>query len=337
MSKNIDKFGFEIFNQIKKSKNILLHFHPGPDGDCVGSALAFFQALKNLGKNVTLISGDSEPPKSFSSLPNFDEIINKNYFQVDLVDFDLFIILDSASVSQISKIEPVVFPKNLKTINIDHHSSNSKFADINLIEDYSSTCQVIYELCKKWKIKITPEIAACLLVGIYTDSGGFKYPPTDYKTFEAVSELVKIEPDFSKFIFNIENNDDPNRLKVLAIMLDSIETFLGDHVAMASLDYKTIKKKKISPNITENLNVANMLKAVTGWDIGISMIEYQPKKVKVSFRTRDPEKYDLNVIASATGSGGGHKAAAGATINKPLKYAKKFLLKIISEIHPELR
>lgn len=328
----------KIWSEIKKSKNVLLHLHPGPDGDAVGAALSFYNLLKQLKKNVILISGDSEPPKSFSSLPGFDEIISKNFFQVDLEKFDLFIILDSASLSQISKIEPVVFPKNLRTINIDHHVSNNQFAQFNAVDfDAPATCQILYQLYKKWKVKITSEMAVCLLIGIYTDSGGFKYDKTTYKTFSIVSDLAKINSDFSKYIFKIENNDDPNRIKALAMMLNSVETFLDGHVAIASLDYKTIKKEKIHPGITENLNVANMLKAVTGWDIGISMIEYQPKKVKVSFRTRDSEKYDLNLIASNTGSGGGHRAASGATINKSMKYAKKFLLKIISQTYPELK
>jgi bifunctional oligoribonuclease and PAP phosphatase NrnA len=328
----------QISEVIKKSKNILLHLHPGPDGDSLGSALSFYHVLKNLKKNVTIISGDSEPQKSFSVLPGFDQIVNKNFFQVDLENFDLFIILDSASPEQISKIGPVIFPKNLKTIDIDHHILKNKFADINLsIPDAPATCQILAQLYKKLNIKLTPEIAVCLFVGIYTDTGGFKYNKVTSETFSILSDLAKINPDFSKTIFEIENNDSPSRLKLLSIMLGSIKTHFSDHVAVASLSYKELKKNKLTGGMAENLNVANTLKAVTGWDIGVSMIEYQPKKVKVSLRTRDAEKYDLNLIASNTGAGGGHKAAAGATINKPLKYAKKFLLKIISETYPELK
>lgn len=328
----------QISEAIKKSKNVLLHLHPGPDGDSLGSALSFYHVLKNLKKNVTIISGDSEPQKSFSVLPGFDQIVAKNFFQVDLENFDLFIILDSASPEQISKIGPVIFPKNLKTIDIDHHILKNKFADINLSDaDAPATCQILAQLYKKLNIKLTPEIAVCLFVGIYTDTGGFKYNKVTSETFSILSDLAKVNPNFSKTIFEIENNDSPSRLKLLSIMLGSIETYFSDHVAVASLSYKELKKNKLTGGMAENLNVANTLKAVTGWDIGVSMIEYQPKKVKVSLRTRDAEKYDLNLIASNTGAGGGHKAAAGATINKPLKYAKKFLLKIISETYPELK
>lgn len=327
----------KIWSEIKKSKNILLTLHPSPDGDSIGSNLALYFAITKLGKKVTLIGGDSDFPKNFSSIPGTDKILPKNFFQLDLNDYDLFIMADIAGTNQISKRGEIVFPKNLKTIIIDHHASNPKFADINLVNPNSpATCQIVFDIFKDLKIKITKEIAACLFIGIYTDTGGFKYSNTTYKTFLAVAELSQIYPSFDKLVFNLENNDRPDRLKFMSLMLGSIDTYLSSKIAIASIDFDTIQKNKINTSVVNGSEIANLVKSVIGWEIGVSLIEFQPKSIKVSFRTRDSEKYDLTKISVAIG-GGGHKAAAGANMNMSIDEAKKVLVKNIKALYPDLK
>ncbi|MFA6185031.1 MAG: DHH family phosphoesterase [Candidatus Shapirobacteria bacterium] len=326
----------KIWSEIKKAKNILLTLHPSPDGDSIGSNLALFHSLTKMGKKVTLLGGDSEFPKNFSTLPGTDKILPKNFFQINQDDFDLFIIADIASPKLISRQGEIIFNKNLKTIIIDHHQSNPKFADINLVDAKTpATCQLIYNLFQENNIKITKNIAACLFIGIYTDTGGFKYTNTTYKTFLAAANLSKINPNYNKFIFELENNDHPDRLKFLSIILGSVKTYLSGKVAIASLDFETIKESKISNSVINGSEVANSIKSVTGWEIGISMIEYQPNYIKISFRTRDASKYDLSKISTAVG-GGGHMAAAGATINGSLTEATDIILKNIKLLFPDL-
>lgn len=327
----------QIWQAINKSKNILIHLHPSPDGDCTGGALSLLFVLKQLKKKVTIISGDSEAPKYLASLPGFEYIKNQNFSQTDLNKFDLFILQDTAATTQISKQSEVIIPKTLKTIVIDHHDTNPKFGDINLVNtDYPATCQILFDLFKSNKnIKITKNIALNLLIGIYTDTGGFKYPKTTFKTFEILSELTKINPNFHQQIFDMENSDSPDRLKFLSLILGSIETHFSSNVAIASISFETIQKNNISQKFTTSSDVANMLKSVIGWNIGVCLIETQPNVVKMSFRTRDSEKYDVSKIALELG-GGGLKAAAGATLQKSLPESKKSLLQAIKSIYPKL-
>jgi len=326
----------KIWQEIKKAKNILLTLHPSPDGDSIGANLALFHALTKMGKNVTLLGGDSEFPNNFLTLPGTNKILPNNFFQIDQNDFDLFIITDIASPNLISRQGEIVFNKNLKTIIIDHHKSNPKFANINLVDAKTpAACQLIFNLFKENNVKITKEIAACLFVGIYTDTGGFKYVNTTYKTFLAVANLSKINPKFDKYIFDIENNDHPDRLKFLSIILGSIKTYFSGKVAIASLDFETIKEKDINNSVINSSEVSSLVKSIIGWDIGISMIEYRPNYVKVSFRTRDASKYDLTKISTTVG-GGGHIAAAGATINGSLSEATDIILKNLKLVYPDL-
>ena len=326
----------KIWGEIKKSQNILLTLHPSPDGDSIGSNLALYHALTKMGKKITILGGDSEFPKNFATLPGVNKILPKNFFQINQDDFDLFIIVDIAGPKQISRQGEVLINKNLKTIIIDHHASNTKFADINLVDKKApAACQIIYEIFQENKIKITKNIADCLLVGLYTDTGGFKYSNTTYKTFSAAATLSKTDSNFSKYIFEVENNEHPDRLKFLSLMYESIKTYFSGKVAIASIDYNTLQKYNLDKNVINGSEISNNLKSVTGWEIGICMIEPQPNCIKISFRTRDSKKYDLSKISVALG-GGGHVAAAGASINGSLTEVTDIVLKKIKSLYPNL-
>lgn len=327
-----------VWKEIDRCSKILLHLHPSPDGDSVGSTLAMYHALTSLGKNVTLIQGDTPIPQNLLHLPGTDKISPQNVTQIDFNQYDLFLILDSASVNQVSKIKGFKLPKKLKTIVIDHHQSNEKFGKLNMVIPTSpATAQIVYDLLTYRKIKITPKIAACIYVGIYTDSGAFKYFNPTYKTFNIASQLTKIYPQFPKLIFDIENSDYPDRLKFISLILSSIKTFYSNHVAVASLSYDDISGNNLNMNNVGGYSeITNMIKSVVGWDIAVSLVELQPNLVKVSLRTRDSNLYDLSKIAVATKNGGGHKAAAGATLNMSLEKSQDFILSIIKKLYPKI-
>jgi len=326
----------KISRLIEQSDSVLLHLHPSPDGDSIGSTLAFYHYLQSLNKRVDLIRGDSDSPQNFSTLPGFEQIIPKNYFQIDPSSYQLFIICDTSSLNQISKLQEVTIPSGLQTINIDHHATNSLSADVNLVDTSSpSTCQIVYQLFRKLKITITPQIAINLFVGLYTDSL-FKYSKTSSKTFQAAAFLTKICPNFPQIIFNIENNSEPEQLKFRGLALTKIENYFGGKLAISVVSHQHLLKNRISRRHTEKADISNLLKSVVGWDIGASLVENEPGICNLSMRTRDPQKYDLSQICSATGFGGGHPAAAGATIYQNIQKAKQTLLTIISHLHPEL-
>ncbi len=332
MTEKVTRKAPQIWEAIGKSNNILLHCHPGPDGDSVGSSLAFYHLLKSLGKQPTLIAGDSPIPAGLSKLPGADQIVCKSYFQINIGDFDTFIILDSSSPQMISKKGEIVFSENLQTIVIDHHSSNKGFGKINLVDDsYIATCQLVYDLFGLWKMQITPEIATCLMVGIFVDSGGFAYPKTTSETFQVAAKLAWINPDYTKTIFELDNNNSASKIYFQGLALSLVETLFNDKVALSAVSLAQMKEKGIDPHNLEKSEIANSLKSVIGWEIGVSLVEREKDVIDISLRTRDPQKYDLAKIALSLG-GGGHSAAAGATLNLPFLEAKKLLIDRLSPL-----
>ncbi len=338
MTDQIKELASEILEVILKSKKILLHCHPYPDPDSIGSVLAMSEVLKHMGKEVFSIIGDTEYPQNLLGLPNYKWIQPKNFTQIDTSEFDLFIILDSSSTAQITRLVPIVFPDNMNTIVIDHHPTNSKFGKINLVESsYSSTSQILYELFKLWNVEVSPDTAVCLFMGIYADTGGFKYLNSTPETIFVASELVKINPNYHKLLFDLENSKKPIEIEMVGLAFSSVEKYFSNQVVLSVIRYEEIKKRNLSKNDAMEGLVASQLRTVVGWDLVASLVEAEHNVVTVSLRTRDENKFDVSKIAKTVGEkGGGHKGAAGTTIMEPVSKAKATLLRAIEQAFPEL-
>ncbi len=321
-----------ILQEIKGAKNILMHCHPSPDGDSMGSTLGLKHALKTIGIESTIIKGDSDLPKYLSVLPGYDTVVLKNIHEVDLAAYDLFLILDSASINQISKIKEPVFPNTLKTIVIDHHVSNPGFAHINLVDTTSpSTCQVILDLLNVWNIKLNRDSALNLFVGMFTDTGGFRYHSTTSKTLNMAAQLADIAPDFTDVLFELENNNTKGRLKLHGFLLNSIETHFNDSVAFASISYNDLQKEGFTKEEITGAYITNEMKSVVGWNVCAYFMEIEPGIVKMSFRTRDEKAFDVSKLALELG-GGGHTRAAGAQVKGTLPEVKQKVLEAIKKV-----
>ncbi|MCD8484534.1 DHH family phosphoesterase [Candidatus Woesebacteria bacterium] len=319
----------QIWNEVERAQRILLHMHPTPDGDSAGSSLALRDVLDSMGKDVTLIQGDTAFPDYLRHLPGAENVEPHPYGSVETEQFDLFIILDSANKDQISRQSEVVFPENLRTLVIDHHATNEGYGDINWIDSgYVATCHMVFDLLTAAKIEISREAATCLFVGMFTDSGGFQYPPTSAATLHAAADLAAKAPDFSEYIFHINNTFDPENMYYRGIALKNIELFHNGHIAISAVSASELDSRGILPDQADKSFIANQLKSVVGWDVAVGLVESEPGVVKASFRTRKPEIYHVGKIAAMLG-GGGHQAAAGLTLKTSLDDAKRQIVEAV--------
>lgn len=320
---------------IQSAKKILLHLHPNPDPDSVGSALAMCHALRGLNKEPTVIKGDSALPDYLNFLPGYEAITPKNYLEIDPAAFGLFLMLDISQPNRVTGLGEVKFPPALRTVLIDHHITAESFAEINLIAPwYPATAQILYDLFGEWGIELTPAIAACLFVGVYTDTGGFKYEKTTADTFLAGAALAKLAPHFPDLIFQLENNNSPEQLIYEGLALSSIELVGNGKVALVVLSQAQLAARGLRYEDTQGVSIANRLKSVRGWEIGATLVESAPGVVRASFRTRDPARFDVSKLAAALG-GGGHAAAAGAVLRMTCAEARALVLKNLAAIYPQ--
>jgi len=315
---------FKLINSIKKSKNILLLAHVSPDGDTLGSMLALravlFQ-LKNIERADVLIVG--KVPDIYKFLPGVENI--KNAADSDLyTSYDMAITLDCASLDRLG--ETVDLFRNAKiTANIDHHVSNPNFADINIIDPQASACgQILYGLIQQLDAKITKDIATCLYVSILTDTGGFKFENTKSQTLLTCSELLKYGVD-SAFIYKECYESKPYSMVMLHahVIAQAVMTEDGK-IIFASITRKLLQNLNATDDYVDG--IAETLRQINSVEVAIVFKETPKGNTKLSFRSNRVNVCD---IAKYFG-GGGHKLAAGCTIEKNITDS-------VSEIIPILR
>lgn len=332
---------FKVFEVIKSSNSILLHCHPSPDPDSLGSALATKFALESIGKKVTVIAGDSSIPKGFLHFPGAESVLNQNYSQTDISQFDLFIIQDTGSLEMISRKSPVTFPDTLKTVVIDHHASNSGFAQVNIVAtQYPSTTEILFDLFSLWGIAFSHDMAVNLYIGLFTDTGGFRYDRVTRHSFGMASKLIEIAPDMLDAVKIMENSSSEGRINFLGLALSQKKVFkfdtpvdgadLGSFV-ISYISYTDVARLGLTPDDWSGSEISYILRSVVGWNVSCLLIEATPGESKASFRTRDHVRFDVSKVALALG-GGGHKAAAGATVVLPALEAVEKIAETIKQV-----
>ena len=174
-----------ILEEIKKAQTIAILTHENPDGDAIGSSLAMYMALKQIGKEPELII--PEFPRVYNFMPNADKVKKEGSFQ----NYDLAIALDAATIKMLNGWSNYFETAKVKIV-IDHHGTNTMYGDINFVNPDAPACtQILINIMDYFGIEINKEIGTCILTGIITDTGGFQYQSTTPETFEFAAELLK--------------------------------------------------------------------------------------------------------------------------------------------------
>jgi len=321
-----------ILAEINKARSILLCCHPSPDPDSVCSNLAMKAVLEQLGKKATVIKGDSDIPEAFMHFPGARNIMMKSFWEIDPNEFNLIFLIDS-SLTGVSRTKPVELPEAMTVINIDHHRTNAGAGSINIVDPtYPATAQLLLDIFKEMKVTITKDIAANLFMGIYTDTGGFKYEGTTSATFDIASELVEICPNYGDLIADMENSNTLSDIAFQGLALSSVRTFCDGKVAFSVIPYSAIQEKNI-PDVSISAGmISSMLRTIGGMKITGALIEARPNEIKLSFRGSKNGACDVSKLAVALG-GGGHRMAAGAGLKMPLDEAVKLVVEKIKELY----
>ena len=175
----------DILEEIKKADTIVVLSHESPDGDAVASSLSVMHAVEQLGKKVDVII--PEYSRDFKFLPGAEKILEKGQKE----PYDLAISVDCTDLKRLAEGKEYFEPAK-KTIQIDHHSVNGMFADLNYVDPVApACCRVLIAMFEYYGVEITKELATCILTGIITDTGGFQWGGVSPETFEFAAELVR--------------------------------------------------------------------------------------------------------------------------------------------------
>jgi bifunctional oligoribonuclease and PAP phosphatase NrnA len=317
----------KIKNIIKDAKSIGIAGHISPDGDCIGSCMALYHYLKmNLPKDIMIHVYFESIPGEFASIVNdgktkdissgstdSDSLCESSLCSIRLNDkydikYDLFISLDSGDLKRLGFAKSY-FLEAKKTINIDHHISNTNFGQVNYVVDHaSSTCEVLFDLFDE--DKINEKIAKCLYLGIVHDTGIFTYGNTSEKTMNIAGKLMAKGIPFTNMIDETYRQKTYLQNQLLGrCLLES--TLLLDGKCIVSYMSREMMEFYHAES-TDLSGIVSQLRLTKGVEVAIFIHQLKEETYKVSMRSN--EVADVQKIAFQLG-GGGHTKAAGCTMH----------------------
>ena len=307
-------------NIIKSSKKILLLSHMNPDGDTLGSMCAMYSMIYSRFKKKADMSIVSNVPYNYKFLPNIN--LAQRHFDKSLV-YDLVISLDVASIERALDSQ-IFFDKAKVSVNIDHHKTNPKFGDYQIIEPEASSCgEVLYNYFKKNNWEITKDAAECLYVAIMTDTGNFKFENTSSQVFRAVADLVDFGANPNYLYKKCYETKTKNFVLFQNYCINKADFENDNKIAYTKVFKKDLEKFSAGDDYTDG--IAETLRAIETTEVSFVAKEVDTKLTKISMRSKN---IDVAEICSKF-SGGGHTYAAGCTVKAGVNEAVK---KILSEI-----
>ncbi len=275
--------------------------HIRPDGDCVGSCLAAYNYIRTYHREIRAGLYLEPIPHIFRFLARSEEIIH-GFPQEEQTD--LFLALDCGDTGRLGGMARW-FQTAKKTVCIDHHISNTGFADVNYIyPEKSSTSELIFELLPEERL--TKEIAECIYTGMIHDTGLFQYSSTSRKTMEAAGKLMELGIDYPGIVEKtfFARTYSQNRIMGLALIKSCLHL---DGKCISSVITETeMREYGAAPRHLEG--IVSQLRVTKGVEAAIFLYETGDGSYKVSMRSAD--QVDVSEIAVAHG-GGGHRRAAG--------------------------
>lgn len=310
-----------IRDLLENVHSVCITGHINPDGDCIGSTMGLYGYVKKNFPQIHTAVCLEHPLEKFSFLAGYDEIISD---WPDLDPFDLVICLDSGSLDRIGKAKKY-FNQAAHTVNIDHHVSNTLYADENYVNGSSSSaCEEIFKFMDPQLLN--RDIAIALYTGIIYDTAVFKYRCTSSQTMAIAGELMKYDIPTDEIIdgnFYAKSYDE-NRIFGYAVM--------NSHLAFdGKVIYSTISTREMQEfGVTskELEGIVAQLRLTKDVLVAVFLYENAAGNVKVSLRSEAP--FDVNEIAVQFG-GGGHVRASGANINGTLDECLAKLLEAIGK------
>ncbi len=305
MNKTQSKLLTSLKAIIENNQDFILFTHSNPDGDAIGSILAFYYLLEELNKTPTIYMNNS--------IPYFYEfLVKKELRLVKDVNrkYKVGIVFDSGDKNRISETFDVKEKVEI-LVNIDHHPTNNNFGDINIVDPKAaSVTEILYEIIRKLKYEISLNVAECILTGLITDTGSFRFSNTSYKSLKIASDLVKKGANISKISKEIYEKRRMSSLKLMGISLSRLQLY--KNIGWSFIEEEDLKNNNASYEDIEG--IIDLLRTLREADIVVLFYPYNKERIKVSLRSKK-DKIDVGKLALKFG-GGGHKEAAGFQINR---------------------
>lgn len=293
----------KIIYELKKANYAAIVCHSKPDGDTLGGAFALSAALKKANIQSDVLCNNSLPD-NYSYLDGIKLI---SIF--DKQKYDIVVFVDCAELSLVGDLIKDINLDVYKTINIDHHGTNAKYAKLNYVDSTSSSAsELVLDIIRELGTDIDKTIAEYIYVGIITDTGQFAHSYTSPKTHMNTAFLLENGIDFSEIHKKAFKTISLSKAFLQKNMLDNMTLHKDNKLVISRLEKEDFISAGAKEEDTDSL--INILLSIKGIKVAILIRHTNQSSCKISFRSIND--IDISQVAKALG-GGGHKQAAGAT------------------------
>ncbi len=296
----------QIKEYIDKNNEFLILPHKNPDGDTIGSAIALATVLTNMNKKGYIVLND-DIPLNLCFLKGI--VYTQEEFEELNLNINVVFTLDSSDISRFETRKKLL--ENKIVINIDHHITNTMYGDINYVREASSVGEVLYDIFDELNYEVDSTIADALYVAISTDTGSFKYDNTSSNTLLIASKLRE-KVNFEKINTELYQNISYEDVLLSNKVLETLKIY-NNNIGIIYLTNEMIDDMNLENTNTEGL--VEKVRNISIVEVAIFIKEVNENLFKASLRS----KYDFDVAKLALKySGGGHKKAAGCSIDGKL-------------------
>jgi phosphoesterase RecJ-like protein len=295
---------------VRRHQRFLLMTHVRPDGDALGSQLAFADALLALGKQPRVVIASRLPPR-YDFLNSADLPIEEFHNPGDgFRATDAVVILDTGTWNQLGDFGPFMQTLDVPKAVVDHHRTQDDLGGLALVDvTAEATGRLVHEAINALGVPVSARAAHCMFVALAMDTGWFRHPSTTARTLDLAAELVRAGARPDRIYEDLYEHSTLPRLKLLARALERLQVLAGGRVAYTEVYLRDYAATAAVPQDTEDLIAYT--RSLEGVEVGLLFIEQPAGGVKVSFRSHS--RVDVGGLAERFG-GGGHRLASGATV-----------------------
>jgi phosphoesterase RecJ-like protein len=284
-----------------EGKPVAILGHVRPDGDCIGSQVGLARSLRGLGFDVVCYNQHRVPQNCASFVGDTPFFLAEDGVDTSRVA----ITVDCADRKRLGEVLQEAYPEVY--LNIDHHISNTRYGEHNIIDGHASaTGEILGGMLLDTDMPLDAEAAQALYVGIATDTGQFRFASTTRDTFEICCHLMEKGANPSAAAMELYENESPAKLALLQRFLASFRYVCDNRACIGVIDDEAWEVTGACKEDTEGL--VDYARSIEGVEIGI-LLEQRDGMMKGSFRAKDPV-HRVDQLAKQF-NGGGHACAAG--------------------------
>ena len=327
---------------IAAAADIVVIGHVNPDGDAIGSTLAWTNYLQSEGKSVSVIVPDKYPD-FLNWLPNTDKILrhDKHPEKTELLvaSADLIFCLDFNTLSRSEALADHIASAKAAKVLVDHHPNPDELFNLTISHpEMSSTCELVFRLV--WQLgafeRLGHHFAVPCYCGMMTDTGGFTFNSTRPEIFFIISQLLTKGIDKDKIYRNVYNVASESKIRLWGYVLyEKMEYDAARHAAFFTLTRADLKRFNYIKGDTEGL--VNMPLQIKGTRLSISLREDTDRDNLVWVSLRSVDDFNCTEMAAAFFNGGGHFNASGGRLNCSIEEAAEITRKAIKTFEDKLK